>query len=106
MPEQALDIDLASLLFDRPGGERVTEAVRVHLRDAAVFAQPLEDRPHRTAVQVTAAAGSQQQVAWGVSPERSCVVLQRLPRALTEADAPLLVPLGVVSNCVDDDSIP
>ena len=84
----------------------MTETVRVHLRDPTLLSQPLEDRPHRAAVQVTAATGGQQQVAWGVSPERSDVVFQRLPRALTEANAPLLVPLGVVSNCVDDDSIP
>ena len=78
----------------------------MNLGDAALLPWPLEESPHGAAVQETAAAGSQQQVAWGVSPERSCVVLQRLPRALTEANGPLLVPLGVVSNCVDDDSIP
>ena len=39
-----------------------------------------------------------QQVARCVSPERSYVVFQRLPRALTEADHPLLVPLGVLDQ--------
>jgi hypothetical protein len=58
--KKALDIYLPGLLLDCPGGERVTEAVRVHLRDPALFTQPLEDRPHRGAIQVTAAAGSQQ----------------------------------------------
>ena len=34
MPEQMLDIDLARLVGDGPSGERVAEAVGVHLRDA------------------------------------------------------------------------
>ncbi len=76
----------------------MTEAVRVHLGDAALFTQPQEDRPHGAAVQVTAAAGSQQQVACGFSPERVYVVLKRLPRALAEADHALLVPLGVLDQ--------
>ena len=98
VPKKALDIDLSSLLLNRPGGERVTEAVRVHLGDAALYPQPLEDRPHRRAVQVTAAADSQQQVARCVSTERAYIVLQRLTRALTEADHPLLVPLGLLDQ--------
>ncbi len=48
----------------------------------------------RASVQVTAAAGSQQQVARYVSPERAYVVFQRPPRSHTEADDPLLVPVG------------
>jgi len=31
VPKKALDIYLPGLLLDRPGGERVTEAVRVYL---------------------------------------------------------------------------
>ena len=57
-----------------------------------------EDRPHRRSVQVSAAAGGQQQVARGVSTERADVVQQRLPCALTESDHPLLVPLGVLDQ--------
>jgi hypothetical protein len=58
--KKALDIYLPGLLLYRPGGERVTEAVRVHFRDPALFAQPLEDRPHRVPVQVATSTGSQQ----------------------------------------------
>jgi hypothetical protein len=72
--EEALDIDLSGLLLNRPGGERVPEAVRVHLQNPALFTEPLEDCSHRAAVQVTAAAGGQKQVARGVSTERSNVM--------------------------------
>ena len=73
----------------------MTEAVRVHFRDAALFAQPLEDRTHRAAVQVTAAAGSQKQEPRSVSSERAYIVYQRLSRSPAEGDHPLLVPLSV-----------
>jgi len=96
--EEALDIDLPGLLLNRPGSERVTESVRVHFRDPALFTQSLENRPHRAAVQVTAAASSQKQVTWSVSPERADVVFQRLSRTFAEADYALLVALGVLDQ--------
>ena len=42
VPEQVLHIELAGVLGDRPGGERVAEAVRVHLGDPAFPAERAE----------------------------------------------------------------
>ena len=35
VPEQVLDVEFPGVVLDRPGGERMAEAVRVDLRDAA-----------------------------------------------------------------------
>jgi len=54
VPEEALNIYLSGLVLNRPGGERVPEAVRVHLRDPALFTQPLGSISTRAALQQVA----------------------------------------------------
>jgi hypothetical protein len=36
MTEQVLDVELAGVLLDRPGGERVAEAVGMYFREAGL----------------------------------------------------------------------
>jgi hypothetical protein len=57
--EEELDIDLAGLLLDGPGGEGVAEAVRVDLGDGSLFAEAPEDGAHGGAAEGSAAAGEE-----------------------------------------------
>jgi len=40
VPEQHLDIDLAGAGLDRPGGKRVSEAMRVDARNLGLCGEP------------------------------------------------------------------
>ena len=70
MAEQVLDIELARVMRDGPGGERVAEAVGVHPRDARGPAEPAQQllepvRPETDAGVEARVAGSDEERARG-----------------------------------------
>lgn len=92
--EEELDIDLAGLLFDGPGGEGVTKAMRVDLGDGGLFAEALEDGAHGGAAEGAAAAGEEEGARVKASKPAQ-VVLDRLAGSLPDSDHSLLVALAV-----------
>ena len=94
MAEEELDVYLAGLLFDGPGGEGVAEAVRVDFGDGDLSAEALEDGAHGAAAEGLAAAGKEEG-AWAQASELAEVTLDGLAGSLSDSDHPLLVPLAV-----------
>lgn len=100
MAQQELHVELACALLDRPGGERVTKPVRVHLGEAGPPAEAAQELLDAVGPQLH--AGAQLAVPVARAEERARrptaaaqVVEQHLPARRREGHDALLVPLRV-----------
>jgi hypothetical protein len=98
--EQSLDVELARVLFDRPGGEGVSEAVGVDLGQTGLAAEPTEHLLE--AVGAERDAGLEDMQVRRGEEERPVFVAaklhitqERLPAACGEGDDALLVALAM-----------
>jgi hypothetical protein len=92
--EEDLDVDLAGLLLDGPGGKGMAEAVRVDFGERGLFAEALEDGAHGCAAEGSAAAGEEEGAGVEAS-EPLQIVLDGLTGFIPDSDHSLLVALAV-----------